>query len=57
MKAKYQLEIEQKLIGRKIVEAYVDGFNVCLTLDDGYEFEYSATDGGYSTFSVERKEE
>lgn len=50
-------EIENALIGRTIVDAKVDGFEVALILDDKNWFIYNASDGGYSTYNIERKGE
>lgn len=40
----------ERLVGRKIVKADVDGYGIELTLDDGSVFIYNATDGGYSSY-------
>lgn len=45
--------INERLIGRTIVKADVDGCGIELTLDDGSVFFYNASDGGYSTYGFE----
>lgn len=40
----------ERLIGRTIVKADVDGYGIEMTLDDGSVFVYGASDGGYSTY-------
>lgn len=46
---------EKKLVGRTIVKAEVNGYEVTLTLDDGTIFHYDASDGGMSFYEF-RKE-
>lgn len=43
----------ERLIGKTIVKADVDGFGMELILDDGSIFVYNASDGGYSTYGFE----
>ena len=43
--------INEKLIGKTIKEADIDGFGVYLTFNDGSMFEYDASDGGYSHYA------
>ena len=40
----------EELIGKTILAAEVDGFGIALVFDDGSVFNYSASDGGYSTY-------
>lgn len=40
----------EELIGKTILSAEVDGFGIALVFDDGSVFNYSASDGGYSTY-------
>ncbi len=40
----------EELIGKTILAAEVDGFGITLVFDDGSVFNYSASDGGYSTY-------
>lgn len=47
---------ERILIGKTIKEIYVDGFEVDITFTDGYHFTYGASDGGYSSYSIESEE-
>ena len=42
----------KELIGKKIIDAEVDGDMVILTFEDGDVFEYYASDGGYSTYEL-----
>lgn len=46
----------EELLGKEIIGASVDGFGVELTLSDGTVFNYEASDGGMSTWSVSKKE-
>lgn len=48
---------EAVLEGATIIKAEVDGYGIVLRLDNGYVFEYDATDGGYSTYSLEKGDE
>ncbi len=47
------MDIENRLVGRTIVKAEVDGYGIELELDDGSIFSYSASDGGYSTYDFD----
>lgn len=40
------------LVGKKIKDIKVDGFGIFLLLEDGTEFIYDASDGGYSTWEI-----
>ena len=40
----------EELVGKTILAAEVDGFGIVLVFDDGSVFNYSASDGGYSTY-------
>ncbi len=40
----------EELVGKTILSAEVDGFGIELVFDDGSTFNYSASDGGYSTY-------
>lgn len=44
----------EKLIGKTIKEADIDGFGVYLTFEDGSAFEYNASDGGYSRYAYHK---
>ena len=46
----------ERLIGKKIVKADVNGYGMELVLDDGSVFVYSASDGGYSAYGFEDEE-
>ena len=45
-------EFAKQLVGKTIKTAEVDGYGVWLTFDDGKEFHYNASDGGYSSFGI-----
>lgn len=42
------------LLGKTVMSADVNGFDVRIKFTDGTVFDYSASDGGYSCWSVER---
>ena len=46
------LKIEE-MIGKKIKNVKVDGFEVEIIFEDNTAFYYSASDGGYSCWSYE----
>lgn len=43
---------ESILIGKAIERISVDGFDVEIVFTDGTVFEYSASDGGYSSWDI-----
>lgn len=47
-----KITINKELKGKTIVNAEVNGYNVCLIFDDGTIFVYEASDGGYSTYEL-----
>jgi len=47
--------ITKELIGKTITFADVDGSIVHLKFDDGSEFYYEATDGGYSCWEITKE--
>ena len=49
-------ETNNTLIGKKIINADVNGDGIRLELDDGSIFIYDATDGGYSSWEILSKE-
>jgi len=49
-------ETNNALIGKKIINADVNGYGIRLELDNGSIFEYDATDGGYSSWEILSKE-
>lgn len=50
-------EIREKLIGKTIKEVIsLDGFGLEVVFTDGTEFNYSASDGGYSGYDLIEKE-
>lgn len=54
----YTTEICNKLIGKTIKEIIsLDGFGFDVLFTDGTEFNYSASDGGYSGYDLIEKEE
>jgi hypothetical protein len=49
-------EEEQKMfVDKKIKDIDVNGFYVFLSLEDGTELFYNATDGGYSSWEIQQK--
>ena len=44
------------LMGKTIKHAEVNGFGIILVFNDGTQFEYSASDGGYSSWKFIEKE-
>ena len=54
----YEKEICDKMAGKTIKEISVDGFGIDIVFTDGTEFNYSASDGGYSGYElIEKKGE
>ena len=47
-------ETNASLLGKTVMSADVNGFGVRIKFTDGTVFDYSASDGGYSCWSVER---
>lgn len=47
-----RIDDEEKLIGKKIVWAKIDGFGVELKFSDGSSLDYSSSDGGYSSWEI-----
>lgn len=43
---------ENMLIGKKIKEIEVNGFEIHLVTEDGIVLDYSASDGGYSNWEI-----
>lgn len=50
-------EVGNRLIGRRIEAADVDGHGIEIRFTDGSIFCYMSSDGGYSSFSVYETEE
>lgn len=46
---------ENKLIGKTIKKAKVDGFGLILEFTDGEILDYDASDGGYSCYELYKK--
>lgn len=46
------MDINDRLAGRTIVTAEVDGFGIRIIFRDGSVFRYAATDGGYSDYDL-----
>lgn len=51
------MSIGNELIGKTIAYAQVNGFGVMLVFEDGTTFDYTASDGGYSSYELIREEE
>ena len=49
-------EINKILVDKTIKMADVDGYGIELTFSDGTVFTYSSSDGGYSSWEIERKD-
>ena len=47
-------ETNAAILGKTVMSADVNGFGVRIKFTDGTVFDYSASDGGYSCWSVER---
>lgn len=47
----YSEKIQEQLKGKTISSAQVDGYGITLIFTDESQFDYEASDGGYSTFS------
>lgn len=45
-------DIEQRIIGKSVKSACVDGYEVTIEFTDGTVFKYEASDGGYSSYSL-----
>lgn len=46
------MDIDNRLAGKTIEKAEIDGYGVFITFTDGSVFSYSATDGGYSSYAL-----
>ena len=46
------MDIDNRLVGRTIETAEVDGHGIRIYFRDGSVFSYEATDGGYSTYDL-----
>lgn len=42
------------LLGKTVMSADVNGHGVCIVFTDGTTFDYSASDGGYSCWTVKK---
>lgn len=49
---KEKTKIEIMLINKTIMDIEVDGFGVNIVFTDGSKFYYSASDGGFSAWSL-----
>lgn len=45
-------ETNNSLAGKTIKEANIDGYGVYIKFTDGVELDYSASEGGYSTWDI-----
>ena len=50
-------KINETLIGKTIESADINGFGIELRFTDGSVFDYSASDGGYSSWDYENTEQ
>lgn len=50
----YTKKIKKALLGKKIKEIHIDGYGIEIITEDNLRFEYNATDGGYSSYGVEK---
>ena len=50
----FEQKTNEALIGKTIKSAEVNGHSVIITFEDGTEFYYDASDGGYSCWSVKK---
>ena len=44
------------LIGKTIQEIEITGYGITLVTTDGMRLEYNASDGGYSSWTIEKDE-
>ena len=51
------MSIGNELIGKTIAYARVNGYEVMLVFEDGTTFDYTASDGGYSSYELISEEE
>lgn len=51
------MSIGNELIGKTIAYARINGFEVMLVFEDGTTFDYTASDGGYSSYELIGEEE
>ena len=49
-------EEKEKFINKKIKDIKIDGYGIELLLEDDILLIYNASDGGYSTWSIEKEE-
>ena len=48
---------EKILIGKRIKSIDISGYGIILKTEDGLELNYCSSDGGYSTWDIERSTE
>ena len=46
------MDIDNRLVGRTIETAEVDGYGILINFRDGSVLSYAASDGGYSCFDL-----
>lgn len=46
------IEICNKLIGKTIKDVSLDGFGIDIVFSDGTQFNFNASDGGYSNYEL-----
>lgn len=51
----YEQRTETIMNGARILETEIDGYGIKLVLDNGYVLNYDATDGGYSSWTIEQE--
>lgn len=52
--SEFERNTSAALVGKTVMSADVSGYDVRIRFTDGTVFDYSASDAGYSCWSVER---
>lgn len=52
----YTEKIVNKMIGKTIKNVDLDGFGMTIDFTDGTQFNFDASDGGYSEYEILEKE-
>lgn len=45
-------EDEKLFINKKIKEIHIDGYGLNITMEDSTQLNYTASDGGYSSYEI-----
>lgn len=52
MEEKWDKWDSKNLIGKTVIEVNIDGYEVHIKFSDGTEFDYYASDAGYSSWEI-----